>query len=242
MAGDNDSNMPDSASLSEHNENPLHPGWPEIIVGLLGIVLVGLGGGAFIAQLDVNSIVIGLIFTALSGIGGMVGFLGAFQLRIRSWNAFGVRKTTFRWLMIAVGLGLIAFIVKSLAILGYIAITGDDQTPQDIYATGASGGILTVIVATFFLAIITPIGEEFLFRGVVTNALLRYGPLIGVMGGALIFAIFHGINMVFPAALVVGIVAGEVFRRSGSIWSAVVVHSVVNLPTIPVMVWASGMA
>jgi membrane protease YdiL (CAAX protease family) len=75
--------------------------------------------------------------------------------------------------------------------------------------------------------------------GVVTNALLRYGPFIGVAGSALIFALFHGTNLVFPAALVAGLITGEVFRRSGSVWPAVVVHVVVDLPTIPVMVLAS---
>nr|WP_282567789.1 CPBP family intramembrane glutamic endopeptidase [Devosia sp. 1635] len=67
-----------------------------------------------------------------------------------------------------------------------------------------------MIIATAFLAVLTPLGEELLFRGVVTTALLRYGPLLGVVGGALVFALFHGINPVFPAALV----TGEIFRRS----------------------------
>jgi hypothetical protein len=99
--------------------------------------------------------------------------------------------------------------------------------------------MVSLVLATLFLSVLTPLGEEFLFRGVVTSALLRYGPFVGVVGGALIFALFHGINPVFPAALVTGLVAGEIFRRSGSIWPAVVVHGVVNLPTVPVLVLAS---
>ena len=94
---------------------------------------------------------------------------------------------------------------------------------------------MTVLLATVFLGILTPIGEEFLFRGVVTNALLRYGPFIGVVGSALVFALLHGINVIFPAALVAGLIAGEVFRRSRSIWPAEIVHVVFNLPTIPAM-------
>ncbi|MEG3881955.1 CPBP family intramembrane metalloprotease [Microcoleus sp. herbarium7] len=38
--------------------------------------------------------------------------------------------------------------------------------------------------------------------------------------------------MVFPAAVVVGLATAEIFRRSGSIWTAVIVHVVFNLPTI----------
>ena len=218
----------------------VHPGWPEILVGLIGIAIVGLAGGAALAQIGMDSVMLGLIFTAISGIGGLAGFFAAFLLRLRSWKSFGICRTTWRWIVMAAALGAVAFIAKGLAIFAYIALTGDSGTPQDIYAVGASGGMWTVIFATFFLSIVTPIGEEFLFRGVVTNALLRYGPLVGVFGGALIFAMFHGFNVVFPAAFVAGLVAGEAFRRSGSIWPAVVVHFVINLPTIPIMVLASA--
>jgi uncharacterized protein len=37
-----------------------------------------------------------------------------------------------------------------------------------------------------------------------------------------------------------GKIAAEIFRRSGSVWPAVIVHVVVNLPTIPVMVAAGA--
>ncbi len=222
------------------NDEPMRPGWPEIIVGLLVLIVVGFFGGALIAQLPIGQIAIGLILSALSGISGVAAFVCAYSLRIRSWASFGVRKTSLRWLMIGVGVGVIAFILKSLAILAYISLTGDTGSPQEIYATGASGGIATVLVATFFLSVITPIGEELLFRGVITSALARYGRFIAIGGGALLFAIFHGINVVFPAAFVVGIAAGEVFLRSRSIWPAVVVHVVVNLPTIPLMVLANA--
>ncbi|URD53824.1 CPBP family intramembrane glutamic endopeptidase [Chroococcidiopsis sp. CCNUC1] len=78
------------------------------------------------------------------------------------------------------------------------------------------------------------------FRGVITTALLRHGVVLGVVGSTLIFAIAHGFNIVFPAAVVAGLATTEIYRRSGSIWTAVVVHVVFNLPTIPVMV-AAGM-
>ena len=40
------------------------------------------------------------------------------------------------------------------------------------------------------------------------------------------------------AAVIAGLATAEVFRRSGSVWTAVIVHVVFNLPTIPVMVAA----
>ncbi len=213
------------------------PGWPEIAVGLVVLAVVGFGGGALLV-LGFDPGVSGLILTAWSGVAGIAGFAAAVMLRIRSPGAFGVRATTARWLLIAAGAGVVASVARVLVTLAWIRITGDSATPQTVYAEGAGGGALSLILATAFLGLLTPLGEELLFRGVVTNVLLRYGPFIGVVGSTLIFALFHGVNIVFPTAVVSGLVAGEVFRRSGSVWPAVVVHAVVNLPGPLVMVLA----
>lgn len=212
------------------------PGWPEIAIGLAVLSILGIGGALALVRVGIDASMLGLILSALSGVAGMAGFIAAFSLRIRTWHSFGVRTTTWRWLGVGALAGIGTFFVKSLSILAYVAITGDDRTPQEIYAAGASNGGWTLVATTFCLSVVTPIGEEFLFRGVVTSALLRHGALIGVFGGAIVFAVFHGVNMVFPAALVTGLVAGEVFRRSRSIWPSIMVHVAVNLPTIPVMV------
>lgn len=212
------------------------PDWPEMVAGLLGVVVVGIGGSLVIVQLPLSSMLIGLMLTAMSGIGGLAGFLLAYSLRLRDFSAFGIRPTTMRWVLIAFAAGCFAFLVKTLAILLVMQVTGNTTNIQEVYATGGIGGLWSLVLATLFLAVHTPIGEEFLFRGVVTTALLRYGAVVGVAGGALIFALLHGVNLVFLAALTTGLIAGEIFRRSGSIWPAAIVHAVVNLPTVPTMV------
>ncbi|MBD2448064.1 CPBP family intramembrane metalloprotease [Nostoc sp. FACHB-152] len=216
------------------------PGWLEIAVGLVVFAIIGFGVGSQLKRLGLDPVIYGLVFTSLSGIAGIAGFAAAALLRIRSLNAFGVRPVSKHWLLIAIGVGLVAFVLKGLAVLGWIQITGNTNNVQGVYTEGGRGGVLSLVLATLFLGIVTPLGEELLFRGVVANALLRYGSFIGVVGSTLIFALGHGINIVFPAAVVAGLATAEVFRRSGSVWSAVIVHVVFNLPTIPVMV-AAGM-
>lgn len=73
------------------------------------------------------------------------------------------------------------------------------------------------------------VGEELLFRGVVTSALLRWGPVVGVVGSAFVFAVMHFNVAVAITAFVVGLIAAELRRRSDSIWPAFVVHVVNNL-------------
>nr|WP_082372913.1 CPBP family intramembrane glutamic endopeptidase [Nocardia sp. NRRL S-836] len=75
---------------------------------------------------------------------------------------------------------------------------------------------------------LTPLGEEALFRGVFANFLLRWGSWVGVPVSAAIFAVAHGINDVMPIAFVVGLGNGLLLRFSGSLWPAVIVHVVHN--------------
>ncbi|RYF06684.1 MAG: CPBP family intramembrane metalloprotease [Oxalobacteraceae bacterium] len=212
------------------------PGWPEIIAGLSVMALVGYGGGSQLYRLGLPSTSHGLVFAGLSGVAGLLGFQTAVSLRVRDVSAFGIRRTSSRWLLIAVGVGLAALVVKMAVVLATAQITHTITHVQDVYAAGGSGGTASLILATFLLAVLTPVGEEFLFRGVLTTALLRYGPLIAVGGSAVIFAVMHGVNAILPIALLEGLLAAEIFRRSGSIWTAVMVHALYNLPSVPVMV------
>lgn len=220
---------------------PARPGVLEIVVGLLA-------GAAAVAALlffgprgplDLDPVTYGLVVAAWSGIAGLVGFAAAAAVRVRSLGAFGVRRTTWRWMLIGVAWGVVALAVKGALVFAITALTGSDSDPQGMYYDAAGGGTPALILTFLFLAVLTPIGEEFLFRGVVTNALLRYGTLVGVLGGSAVFALFHGINIILPAAFLVGVIAAEVMRRSGSVWPAVAVHSVNNL-ALPLLVLFTG--
>ncbi|GAB2482167.1 CPBP family intramembrane glutamic endopeptidase [Nocardiopsis aegyptia] len=220
---------------------PVRPGWPEIAVGLLALTatvaaLVFLGP---LGPLDLDPVAYGLVVAAWSGVAGLVGFAAAAALRVRSLSAFGVRRTTWRWMLAGAGWGVVALVVKAAVVFAITELTGFDSDPQAVYYDAAGGGVPALILTVLFLAVLTPIGEEFLFRGVITNALLRYGPLVGVLGGSAVFALFHGINIILPAAFVVSIIAAEVMRRSGSVWPAVAVHSVNNL-ALPLLVLFTG--
>ena len=226
------------AAVSEQSSpnKPFRPGWLEIIVGLVVLGAIGIGGALLTGQLGLDPVVYGLALAALSVIAPFAGFAAAALLRLRSWSAFGVRRTTARWLLIGAGAGVVAFVARGFAAMAYTALTGDSSTPQEVYGDAGSGGVLSLVLATLFIGLLVPLVEELLFRGVVTNALLRYGPFVGVVGSTLIFALAHGVNIVFAIALVFGLVSAELFRRSGSVWPSVIAHVINNLPTVFVLV------
>lgn len=85
-----------------------------------------------------------------------------------------------------------------------------------------------MMLLLFTGAVLGPIGEELVFRGVVQSALEKYGPWSALIGSSLMFAAIHGPSVIFVDALVMGLLFGAVFRLAGSIWPAIVLHMVYN--------------
>ena len=53
--------------------------------------------------------------------------------------------------------------------------------------------------------------------------------LVAVPVSAVFFGLFHGVNVVLPGAIVLGILAALLYEKSGSIWPPVVAHAVNNM-------------
>ena len=214
------------------------PGWPEIAIGL-GVALAMLAATPLVVLVSPDdAILTGFVLTTWSVVVAFGGFLAAFLIRRRGLAAFGVRRAGWRWIVAAIPLGLLAFGVKGLVNMAVIAAGFADDAQSPYYDT-ASGGILPLIATLVTLSLLVPIGEEFLFRGVLMRGLLRYGPVLAVVVSTVVFALFHGINLALPTALVFGLFAAEVARRSGSVWPAVIMHVINNL-ALPVFVLLGG--
>jgi hypothetical protein len=204
------------------------PGWIEFIVGLASAAVLAVGLAVLIKPV-VDQTTFNLFLMALSAIAAGGGFAVAVFVRVRRPTAFGVRRTSARWLLLGLGGGVLAFALKFPVTSLYVVLSGDAGNPQADWTTAATTGGLQLIVSLLFLGVLTPIGEELLFRGVVTTVLLRHGAIVGVVGSSVIFAILHGAPDTMFAAVIVGLIAGELRRRSDSIWPGVGVHIVFNL-------------
>jgi len=75
--------------------------------------------------------------------------------------------------------------------------------------------------------------EEFIFRGFLFNALLRYMPLwsAAVVSG-LIFGISHGSPTAFLPLAASGVVLAYVYARSGSLTASMLTHALFNLVNV----------
>lgn len=204
------------------------PGWLELLAG--GAVYLGCLLLVYVLlPLIENDATAGIVGLVVSGVIGMIALAAAALVRSRGLSAFGIRRAKARHLVAGAGLGLAAVVLGSFASLAYQVVSGDTQNVQADYQAGAAASLLSLSFTFIAGSIITPIGEEAFFRGVVANALFNRIPAwIAVIASAAIFAVAHGINVVLPVAFVVGILTAVLFRRSGSIWPGVVLHGVNN--------------
>ncbi|AMM20157.1 hypothetical protein AX769_08245 [Frondihabitans sp. PAMC 28766] len=210
------------------------PGIREAAIGLAVFTLVAYGVPPLLRDAGLKTgdpVGYGLALGALSGVAGIVAFLAAMSIRVRGLTPFGVRWPGWRWMFIGVGGGAVVWVLARILVTLFTLIFGAQENVQATYDTAAQGGTIALILSTLFLGVLTPIGEEILFRGVVANVLLRWGWIAGVLGSTIIFAVFHGLtgfNIAMITAFVEGFIAAELFRRTGSIWPGVIVHIVNN--------------
>lgn len=204
------------------------PGWRELLAATVAF-LATYGLVHLLLPLIADDAVSGVVGLFVSGAMGIIAFLAACLVRRRRLSIFGIRRARPRYLWMGAGLGLAAYLLGMVAAMVYIVATGDAQNVQTSYQSAARGGAGLLLLTLIAGSIVTPIGEELLFRGVVANVLLaRLGAWVAVPLSALLFALAHGINPVFPVALVVGVLAALLFTWSGSIWPGVILHGVNN--------------
>ena len=80
------------------------------------------------------------------------------------------------------------------------------------------------------VAVVAPIVEELIFRGLIYHGLKRnYNSFTAVFMSALLFALFHLNPWQFPATFVLGLLLGWLMVRTKSIVLAILGHSINNL-------------
>lgn len=205
------------------------PGWPELGVGLAVLLALEIGLARIAFAVDPSPVALALFMTALSAIVAGGGFAAAFAVRVRRGPPFGLVRTTWRWILVGIAGGVFATLVKIPATMAFTALFGESTSTQDGWSSANQGGFLAVVLSFLFLGVLTPIGEELFFRGVITTVLLRYGALVGVIGSTVVFALLHGEPILMISAVLVGLPAAELRRRTGSIWPGVALHITFDL-------------
>lgn len=217
-----------SAAGKECNIPIRQPGWPEILIAVtIYMLCIGILGYWMLQQPDDAGIFRINVAGAVNFGAGLFALLAAWGLRVRNWQAFGFRSTSFGWAAISILLGLAGFCLIFIVEAIYFHFITEVNTQADFQAAAQSGigGLLLLLVTG---AVLGPVGEELVFRGVVQTGLKKYGTWVALTGSALMFAAVHGPSVIFVDAFVMGLFFGAVYHLSGSIWPAIILHITYN--------------
>ena len=207
-------------------------GWLDVLLVIIVYLLISVLAGSAIGLLgfDLQSIAGQLLILTVSAVAAIAGVGGVVVARRHlSAASVGLRRVSARWLLIGAGLGLLGWFLTRGVVLAYFWITGDTTNPQAGLVNAAQGTPVQFALTLLVADLAVPFGEELLFRGVLYTWLRRWGVAVAMVGSALIFGLNHGINLVFLATVVLGLLLALAYERSGSIWPGLVGHILYNL-------------
>jgi uncharacterized protein len=212
-------------------------GWLELGVAVVAYIVVQLAL-AVVAGLLSDGVPPAPVLVAISGASAFAAVAIAVGLRVRTFASVGLVRPTPRTVLLGVGLGLVVWLLSRALILAYVAVTGDTSDPQAALTlfSGPMAATLVVLIG----GLVVPLGEELLFRGLGYGVLRRLGRVAGVLITAAIFALAHGLNVVFAAAFLLGVVNAVLYERTGSIWPPAASHATFNLISFALVLAVGG--
>ncbi|MEX0932199.1 MAG: CPBP family intramembrane glutamic endopeptidase [Candidatus Saccharimonadales bacterium] len=189
-----------------------------LLLQFMGLNLVGITGG-FTFYVFSRLLGLGLLWLILKNRDATFRDLGFRSFKI---------KASFKQLLGSVALFLIASELILLAAEHLLPSINFDQ-PQENFFLDASGN-WEISLAVIALVVVAPIFEEVIFRGLLLPALTkRFNLFIGVVVSSLLFGLVHLQIPVIVVTSVMGLLLAWLYYRSGSLWPAILFHSLKNI-------------
>lgn len=214
---------------------PVRWGIPDAaLVWLAGIVGSALAAGVAIGVTggDAGDDDAGVFAALVAGqyVAMLLALVGVSRLKGRGTLAadFGFRVDLARdWWVIPAGAGL--QIAANVLMAPILWLSDRDDAAQDVVQRLEDAGGLELAVTALAAVLLAPVFEELLFRGMLLRALQRrMAPPAAVVVSALVFGAVHlvdpGAFLVIPGLVAVGIVAGMLAVRTGSLSQPILLH------------------
>ncbi len=212
------------------------PAWWALCGWLVAVVLASLGSAFAQASGARDDGTTALLF---GQIGLWTGFIATAVIASRSFGAgdlrvdFGViakPNDAAKAILIGVALQLLAVPAIYLPIKA-IGLDLDVSGPaQSLFADLSR---IEAALIAIGVAVIAPVAEELLFRGVLLRGLSRQlGPWVGISASALLFAATHFQLVQFPALLLVGLTLAWLADRTGGLAAPIWAHVGFNATTV----------
>lgn len=163
--------------------------------------------------------------TALFAIVSVARMVMGFQ-----WRSFGILLPQYRYIWV-LPIIFMCYLAVSTGIMLFVEqlMPGFDASEAQDIGFAKNKDTLTMVSAFVGLVILTPIFEEFIFRGVLFKGLRRRVPFwAAAIMAAAVFALAHGQWNVGLDTFVLGLVLCALVEKSGSIVPAILLHALKN--------------
>jgi membrane protease YdiL (CAAX protease family)/uncharacterized RDD family membrane protein YckC len=162
--------------------------------------------------------------------------------RRASLASLGLRRASWRWLLAAIPFAFAAFLMASITGLLSQSLFPEAPPNQCVSIRGSYEGALWL--AVIGVALVAPLVEEIVFRGMVFGWLRGRAPLVwAVVISAALFSLEHigflQLTLFLPI-FSFGIVLAILYHHARSIWPTVLVHGTYNLVGVLVLFSAPG--
>lgn len=139
------------------------------------------------------------------------------------------KKGTFLpFLFFGIGFCAFANIAMSYSSAFFDGFGIEYDVPYSENPSGVFGFLLTFIAT----AIVPALVEEFACRGIVLGLLKKYGEAFAIITSSIVFGVMHGNFDQMPFAVMVGLILGYIYVKTGSIWVSVAVHCANNAVSV----------
>ena len=145
------------------------------------------------------------------------------------WSELGLRRPDHSPLHLLWQVPAVMMAGAAASALVLIPLGASDAADDDVLADLVAGGPAFVVGGMLTVAVLVPVAEEVVFRGVVLAALrARFRPVVGIMLAGTVFAAVHMLPPALPYLLVVGIALCAMAEWYRSIIPGIVLHGLNN--------------
>jgi membrane protease YdiL (CAAX protease family) len=146
-------------------------------------------------------------------------------------HLFDPRRISLRLAIGAVALGILLRIIfwAMLVVRAAFGLGPDSSTAVSIGPafTFDCPPLQILGVGLLVMAVLVPLTEEIIHRGVVQSAFVRRGPFVAIGLSTLLFAVFHQASG-YVFVFLTGIVLGILLWRTQTLWATLITHGTYN--------------
>lgn len=200
----------------------LSAGWGYVF----GILFVLAGIDIFAQDSLALSVMTGAAMVLSTGLAPFL-FFAAGRRRTEDYLKF--RKVGFFPGLLCVLAGLALVLLANIpAAMLQDALGGVGYEPSTVGTSAEAGSWLGFLADFTTIAVLGPMLEEIMSRGIILTTLRRYGIGFAVVASGLLFGLNHLDLSTALAATLAGIVMGAVYARTNNLWLTVWIHMLNN--------------